>query len=83
MSALLERVKMCVAEAGYDPALVWPCDDDCLASVPASWPDEVVWRALSLANDGSWDNQCLACFIARRTSCAAVPFTLDCGVDRG
>jgi len=71
---------MCVAEAGYDPALVWPSDDgSTVVSVPARWPLEDMWRALSLANDGTWDNQCFECFKADRRTCQAAPLTVDCG----
>lgn len=55
----LERIRMCIAEAGYDPSLVRATPNGGVA-VPLSVPRFVAWRAGALAGAG------LCCWPCRR-----------------
>lgn len=61
---MAERVRMAVAELGYDPSEVTTHDDDTRWEVPPEWPTEVVWRAREVAcrKADSWT--CWECFRA-------------------
>lgn len=87
---VLERVRMCVAEAGYDPMLVRkrerPGWSEPMLTIPTTFPYEVLWRASELA--GHAHPVCWACaepMIDRGVEfgCRAVRrLELDCGVSR-
>ena len=59
----VELVRMCVAEAGYDPALIVPYDGPhtgfAFVCVNDAIPAEVCWRARELV--GVRDPKCLQC----------------------
>lgn len=92
MSDVLERVKMCIAEAGYDPALAqdgtFP-DGTSGVRMAVSIPDDVSWRAMELSRLNPRPI-CRTCSIdaananVPATGCEAWrPLLVDCGVDRG
>ena len=95
MSDVLERVRMCVAEAGYDPSGVTLSSNEggrATIVAPNEIPTEVFWRARELATLGP--PRCLECciasmflkgeaFAASITACLADRrLVLDCGRDR-
>lgn len=87
----IERVRMAVAEIGYDPALVIdPESDGGAFRYPTSFPDEVMWRAREVALIGK--PMCAECSRASSDFAAAHGrhpdpwlclatrrFTQDCG----
>lgn len=92
MSDVLERVRMCVAEAGYDPDLVGLRGE--VIIFPPTLPVELAWRARELASQADDESApaCLRCSKAMYRSadrdalfdaCIADRYlVLDCGRDR-
>jgi hypothetical protein len=89
----IERVKMCVAEAGYDTSSIYPIEDPELLAqgfvfwdLNSSLPIDVGWRAREISAIGI--PKCFTCTISHRKAlvdveCAAVRrLELDCGIDR-
>ena len=88
---MLERVRRCVAEAGYDPAYVKPgrnrpgsiaitLSRSSGNGIVECVPHEVAWRARSLAGE---TDRCYACYRPEGEACVADrPLVLDCGVTR-
>lgn len=73
---VLERVRACVAEAGYDPGYVTGHSEGTL-KIDRRLPSPVIWRARELADMGT--PRCLACGIAgRRMEGLPSPLTVDC-----
>ncbi len=84
----VELVRMCIAEAGYDPALIQPYDGPSpgftFVSVNNAIPTEVCWRARELV--GAGDPKCLRCTMRDlwdrghvRLCRATARLELDCG----
>lgn len=84
----VELVRMCTAEAGYDPALIEPYDGPRpgSTSVCANYaiPTDVCWRARELVGVG--DPKCLRCTNRDRghvrPCMATARLELDCGTPR-
>jgi hypothetical protein len=90
---LVERVRMCVAEAGYDNSSIYPVKEPELLEqgfvfwdINSSLPVDVGWRAREISGIGI--PKCFACTVKHRKAaidveCAAVRrLEFDCGVDR-
>lgn len=84
----VELVRMCIAEAGYDPSLIEPYDgpssDYTFVCVNDDIPSEVCWQARELVGVG--DPKCLRCTMRDRRvgssfrPCRATArLELDCG----
>ena len=86
---LIEMVRMCVAEAGYDPALIEPYDGPLsgffFVAIDDIIPSEVCWRARELVGLG--EPKCLRCTLRDRwrgviIHCRATArLELDCGAE--
>ncbi len=76
----VELVRMCVAEAGYDPELIQPYPDPAseytFVSVDGLIPPRVCWRARELAGVGQ-----PKCFACTRRDMGDTGFT-GCSADR-
>jgi hypothetical protein len=85
----VELIRMCVAEAGYDPALIEPYDGPLsgffFVAIDDVIPSEVCWRARELVGLG--DPKCLRCTLRDRwqgviVHCRATArLQLDCGAE--
>jgi hypothetical protein len=80
----VERMRMCLAEAGYPDVFVGDDGDDPWVPMECEAPPEVRWRAFTLSVSGV---PCLACWTwnhsGREAPCLAVDrLCEDCGVDR-
>jgi hypothetical protein len=84
----VELVRMCIAEAGYDPALIQPYDGQSpgftFVCVNDAIPTDVCWQARELVGVG--DPKCLRCTMrdgrlrsAVRPCRATARLELDCG----
>lgn len=97
MNALVERVRMALAEAGYPDAIVQPFGESVAIDHPV--PGAVAWRANEVAgapNAEGGPTCCLACYVfSNETDCARTPpvergwdclargeGVEDCGVER-
>lgn len=92
MNSEVERVKMCVAEAGYDPSSITTVEDPYLIEqgftfwVDMLIPPEVAWRAREVA--GVKEPKCWECsqdhkYTHIEYKCRAVRrLELDCGIER-
>jgi hypothetical protein len=86
--SVLERVRAAVAEAGYDPSLIWDGDDEDPFTWPAcpELPSMVVWRAREAVV--VCEPICRRCWVTNAKGgdpppCLAVRrFVEDCGRDR-
>jgi len=89
VEAQVERVKMCIAEVGYDPSLVHldlRDDDDAIMTIRDNftWPHKVSWRAreLSLVTKPIC-YVCSSAQLGRGLACEATTRLVeDCGTDR-
>lgn len=92
MSDVLERVRMCVAEAGYDPELVQGHDGLLGWCYFPPLPHDVAWRAKELTGSPTKRPGCLTCYLnfidtppgspERRGCLADRRLVLDCGRER-
>jgi hypothetical protein len=89
-ATLIERVKMCVAEAGYDPSIIRPITEKWLLEQGFIFlsneyviPHKVAWRAKEVSEVGK--PKCYVCSDSdrkgnRKSDCAAVRrLEEDCG----
>ena len=91
---VLERVRMCVAEAGYDsdavrrpPGVDWTDPSQIEFITRLDLPDDVYWRARELS--GVSGPMCRRCcvepaeqYLTHPRCHSAVRFTEDCGIAR-
>jgi hypothetical protein len=89
VEAQVERVRMCVAELGYNPRLIQldiRDDDDCIMTIRDNftWPHRVTWRARELALvTKPICCRCSELQLGRELTCeATVRLVEDCGTDR-